>query len=260
MKLGISTASFYPKLTEYSLEAVGKSGCKNAEIFFNASVETKQDFVKELKEIKDFYGMNITSIHPTMSLAESFMLFSNYRRRYDEAIEWYKRYGEIAAYLEAKYVILHGGKPNKAINNDEYFERFASLSETVENHGGVLLQENVAKYRANSLETVSDMISAIGERAKFCLDIKQCIRGGYTPFDALDVMKEHIKHIHISDHNGEKDCLLPLKGNFDYPAFFGKLSDFGFNGYGMIEVYKDAYNSESEIFESLNKLEHSVIK
>ena len=75
IEFGISSACFYPLETEKALELMGKNGVKNAEIFFNAACETKKDFVKQLKGIAEYYGMNIVSVHPTMSLAESFMLF-----------------------------------------------------------------------------------------------------------------------------------------------------------------------------------------
>ena len=170
--------------------------------------------------------MKITSVHPTLSLAESFMLFSNYQRRYDEGIENYKRYAQIAYVLGAKYIIMHGGKPNNAIDNETYFERFARVSEVVTNEGVTLLQENVVKFRAGTLETQKNMIETIGDEANFCLDVKQCVRGGYTPFEAMDVMGKHIKHVHISDHNGQNDCLLPLSGNFDFKAFFKVFTSY----------------------------------
>ena len=56
MKIGISTACLYPMLTEKSLEEVGKSGIKDAEIFFNSMGELEKDFVyvsgQNLKIIK----------------------------------------------------------------------------------------------------------------------------------------------------------------------------------------------------------------
>ena len=76
MKTGISTASLYPLETEIALETLGKAGVKYTEIFFNCVSELKPDFISLLKEIKNKYGIKVCSIHPTMSLAESFMLFS----------------------------------------------------------------------------------------------------------------------------------------------------------------------------------------
>jgi len=86
MDIGISTASYYPLETELALEEVGKTGCGFTEIFFNAESELKDSFVDILLETKEKYGIKIGSIHPTMSLAESFMIFSAYERRFYEAL------------------------------------------------------------------------------------------------------------------------------------------------------------------------------
>ena len=117
MKIGVSTSCLYPLETEKALLSVAEAGVKTTEVFFNANCELQKDFVFELKRIKDEYGMEIVSLHPTMSLAESFMFFSNYQRRYAEGMEFYKRYAEIAGELGAKYIIMHGGKPNRVLDN-----------------------------------------------------------------------------------------------------------------------------------------------
>ena len=250
MKIGVSTSCFYPLETEKSLLNVAKAGIKTTEIFFNANCELEKDFVAELKAIKDGYGVEVVSIHPTMSLAESFMLFSNYPRRYREGISQFKRYAEIALELGAKYIVMHGGKPNKALDNKGYFERFSGVAETVRENGAVLLQENVVNFRAGNIEVLRDMKEYLGKDAAFCLDIKQAVRGGYSPFAALETLGDSVKHIHISDNNESDDCMLPLAGNFDFSAFFKLCEKVGYEGDAIIEVYRDAYREEREIYDS----------
>ncbi len=251
-EIGISTASFYPLLTEKSLETVGENGVKLTEIFFNASSELENGFVNELKRIKDFYGIRVKSVHPTMSLAESFMLFSAYDRRKEEGLESFKRYGEIAEILGADFIILHGGKPNGILDDRQYFERFCEISCAVKSGGdAVLLQENVAKFRAGNFDFLKKMRDYLKSDAKFCLDIKQSLRNGYSPISALEELKDNIKHLHISDNSIKKDCLLPGKGTFDFKMLFNTCKEVGFAGDAVIEVYKDAYGDYSEIFDSL---------
>ncbi len=256
MNLGVSTSCLYPLLTEKSLEFLGKNGIKTTEIFFNATSELSKGFVSELKKIKDFYGMTIDSVHPTMSLAESFMLFSAYDRRKEEGLESFKRYGEICSQLGAKYIILHGGKPNGILSDTEYFERFLEISNVAKQNGGILLQENVAKFRAGNIDFLKKMNEYLGENAAFCLDVKQCIRGGYSPLDAINALKLGIKHLHLSDHNKDKDCLLPLKGNFDFYDFLLSAQKLGFGGTAVIEVYRDAYVAEEDLLASFTELKN----
>ncbi|MBO7520183.1 MAG: sugar phosphate isomerase/epimerase [Clostridia bacterium] len=248
MKIGVSTSCLYPLETEKALLGVAKAGIKTTEIFFNANCELEKDFVAGLKKTKDEYGIEIVSVHPTMSLAESFMFFSNYQRRYVEGMDFYKRYAEIAGELGAKYIIMHGGKPNRVLDNRGYFERFAHIAEAVRKNGAVLLQENVVKFRAGDIGVLADMKEYLGDSAAFCLDIKQCVRGGYSPFSALGILKDSVKHIHISDNTEDNDCMLPLSGNFDFSAFFELCERVNYKGDAIVEVYRDSYEKPEELY------------
>lgn len=258
MKIGVSTACYYPLETEKSLIEVGKAGIDTTEIFFNASVELEQDFVNELKAIKDYYGINVTSVHPTASLADSFMLFSAYERRLKEGLDTYRRYGEIAAQFGAKYVILHGGKPNGVLDDDGYCERFLQISDAVETGGAILLQENVVHFRGGNLDFLQKMKKNLGERAAFCLDVKQSIRNGYSPFSAMEILGNSVKHLHLSDNNEHKDCMLPLRGTFDFKGFLNLALRCGFSGDGVIEVYRNAYDEYAELTACLESFKKSL--
>lgn len=257
MNIGVSTSCFYPLETELSLEKIGKAGIPTAEIFFNATSELKPAFIDILKDIKEEYNINITSVHPTMSLAESFMIFSEYKRRFYQSLDDFARYSEIAAELGAKYIILHGGKPNGLTTDEEYCERYMILNEQTRKNGVTVLQENVVHFRAGEIEFLRSMRDILGDDAQFCLDIKQSIRSGYNPFDLLDEFYNNIKHFHISDHSLASDCLLPLKGKFNFPLFFETLKQKGYNGAFIIEVYKNAYHDFNEVFDSYKKLKEN---
>lgn len=254
MSIGISTSSFYPLETENALEEIAKFGVKTAEIFFNAESELKPTFIDILKDIKDDYGLIIPSIHPTMSLAESFMIFSEYERRFYESIDKFSRYSEIAAELGAKYIILHGGKPNGLLTDEEYFERYMRLNNVTRKNGVTVLQENVARFRAGDIEFLRNMRDFLGDDAQFCFDVKQSVRCGYNPLDLLTEFMGNIKHCHISDHSLASDCQLPLNGKFDFKTFFEILKQNDYKGVSIIEVYNNAYRNYEEILNSYNKL------
>ena len=255
MNLGISTACLYPLETELALAEVGKAGVKNTEIFFNAESELKDSFIEILLGIKEKYNMNITAVHPAMSLAESYMLFSAYDRRYYEGLKQYRRYSEVAKALGAKYLIMHGGKPNGVLNDEEYCKRYMALNGETEQNGVTVLQENVVNYRSGDIEFMRSMKDILVNDAKFCLDIKQCIRCGYVPMDLIEEFYDNIKHFHISDHSVAGDCLLPLNGKFDFSGLFDFLKQKGYEGALMTEVYRYAYKEYDEIFTSFRKLE-----
>lgn len=254
MNIGISTASFYPLETEVALEKIGKAGVRTCEIFFNCESELKPAFVDILLDIKKRYDLNITAIHPTMSLAESFMIFSEYERRFNEALRKFARYSEVAAELGAKYINLHGGKPNGLTTDEEYCERYMRLNGETRKNGIVLLQENVVNYRSGDREFLCSMRKILGDDAQFCFDIKQAIRSGLEPMELIDEFWDNIRHFHISDHSLASDCLLPLRGNFNFEKFLSLLKTRNFDGACVIEVYKNAYKDYSEIFSALQNL------
>ncbi len=254
MNLGVSTACLYPLETEAALEEIGKAGVKNAEIFFNCESELKDGFIDILLDIKKRYSINITSIHPTMSLAESFMIFSAYDRRFNEAVKQYRRYSEIGKMLGAQYIIMHGGKPNGILSDEEYCRRFMTIKEECLKNGVTVLQENVVNFRSGDIEFLRSMREILGDNAEFCFDIKQCIRSGCLPFDMIEEFYPNIRHFHISDHSTAGDCLLPLNGKFDFKGFFELLRNKDYKGAAMTEVYRFSYKEEKEIFESFNKL------
>ena len=254
MKLGVSTASLYPLETELALREIGEAGVKLTEIFFNAECELKPEFVKILLAIQKEYGIEIPSVHPTLSLAEPFMLFSNYERRFKEGLDTYRRYSEVAAALGAKYIIMHGGKENGLTNEEEYCERYMRLQAAVRENGVTVLQENVSLFRAGDLGFLAAMKRILGDDAQFCADIKQAVRRGLTIYEIIEVLGNNIKHFHISDHSAGNDCLLPGRGGFDFSRFFGQTSAIGYDGAYVIEVYSSAYRRYHEIFDSFHSL------
>ena len=254
MDLGVSTASYYPLETELALEEIGKSGIKTAEIFFNCESELKPAFVDMLKEIQLEHNLNISAIHPTLSLAEPFMIFSAYERRFNESLLKFARYSQVAAELGAKYIILHGGKPNGILSDEEYCQRYMALKQETLKNGVSVLQENVFRFCSGDAEFLRSMCEILGDDAEFCFDIKQSVRSGLCPMDLLEEFMPHIKHFHISDHSIASDCLLPTNGGFDFEKFFKFLKIKGFNGALNIEVYRNAYADFSEITDSYKKI------
>lgn len=258
MSIGISTASFYPLETEDAISLISKNKVECTEIFFNSNRELKPSFIDYLLDIINNSPLKITAIHPMLSFAEPYMIFSDYIRRFEESEDIFKRYFEIAAELGAKYVNLHGDKPTGKLPVEEYCERFKILADIGKGFGVTLCQENVNGYRSADPEFLSDMVRLLGDDANFTLDIKQVIRAGYTLPEILEAMDYKIRHVHISDHSPAADCLLPTRGAFNFNQLFCDLKNHGYNGDYMIEVYKNAYKDYSEIFDSYQKLKNSL--
>ena len=142
MPIGISTACFYPNLTEKSVEFLGKNGVKNIEIFLNSQSETNVRFLSKVKRLADSYGMNIIAVHSYFCSYEPYLIFSNYERRFDDCLPFVDSLFDAGAVLGAKYAIIHGGRTSGGISNDAYFERFDILRRRGDELGVSLAQEN----------------------------------------------------------------------------------------------------------------------
>ncbi len=250
MKIGISSACLYPIKTEQALKALGEKGIPVTELFFNSPSELKPQFVAELDKIRRFYGIEINSIHPCGSVGEPYYLFSGYERRYRDAFEYYRQYYYAAGVLGAKTVVLHGDSLAGHIPIEEYAKRLLEMNDEAERYGAAVCHENVNKYRAATPEKVKELCRLTDGKLKFTFDIKQSVRDGCGPEKMYSAMKGNIINVHISDHNGEADCMLPGKGSFNFEAFSDKLKKDGYDGALLVEVYRYAYDKLDELFDS----------
>lgn len=256
MQIGTSSACFYPLETEKAFLRLAKLGFTESEIFLNSSSELDPSFIKELKAIRDAYGISIISLHPYASFAEGYKFFSRYERRFSDGIEDYKRYFEAATDLGAKYLVLHGSKGKIDIPKEEYAERFGKLNEAAKAFGCTVAHENVVDYSGATPEFMSFMKQQLGSSFKMVLDIKQARRAKVDPYDFISVMGDGIVHVHLSDFSESCDCLPPSeKGLFDFEKLFTELNKVGYKGKYIVELYSDNYKDESEILSSAKYLD-----
>lgn len=255
IEFGVSSACFYPVETENALKTTGEYGFRNVELFLNSHSEITDDFIDKIISIKEKYKLNIVSVHPFASFAESFYLFSSYQRRYTDILPLYDRLFAVTAKLGADIFIFHGAKIPGTISDEEYCKRFAQLIGMGKKYGVRVCQENVVHHRSQSPDYLKMMRDNIGEDFNVVLDIKQAHRAGFSPYDFIEKLGESIVHIHISDRNSEKDCITPFKGEFDFASLFKTMQKIGYKGKYIIELYEWSYEKSDEIFEAYEKLQ-----
>ncbi len=253
-RIGISSACFYPQTTEASFNKACLGGVKTIELFFNSPSELEDNFINEIIRLKNEYEVTIPSVHPFMSFAESFFLFSSYERRFYDILDLYKRFFEVMNRLESDIFVIHGAKIPGSISDELYFDRFHKLIELGKQFGVTVCQENVVHYRSESAEFIRKMKEALGDDFGLVLDIKQARRANQDVYEFIREAKESIKHVHISDFNADSMCIPPLEGSFDFPAFFKEMKSINFSGAYIIELYNHSYEDERQIFDSYKKI------
>lgn len=254
LSLGISTSCLYPQNTEEALEELGRIGVKTCEIFLNSPSELTKEFAATLNIIKDYYGMDIVSIHPFSSFAETYMLFSEYSRRFNDMLDMYKKTFELAALVGARFSIIHGSLLPGKISDEEYAERFMKLCQAGSECGVAVCQENVNRHFSQSPDFLKKMRNILKDDFRLVFDIKQAVRAGYSPIDFAEEFKENIVHIHVSDHLPDADCLPPGCGNFDFEKLFAVMDSVNYGGDYIIELYRHNFNDSSDLKKAFDYL------
>lgn len=256
MNTAISTACLYPLETEAALNLLLRQGFRRLELFINAESEMEDDFIGLLQGRLKEYGAHVFSLHLHTSAFEPMMFFSSYPRRFYDSLQQYTGYFATAARLGAGVVVFHGDLSQGSLPEEQCFERFRLLAEAARREGVVLAQENVSRCRSRSAAFMRRMRKALGPGAvKFVFDVKQALRAGESPADIIAAMGSDIVNVHVSDSLGSRDCLLPGRGEFDFPALLSVLRMQGYDGPLTIEVYRHSFGAPGELWQSALALE-----
>ena len=255
MPIGVSSSCLYPLSPLESLETIAKLGVKTSEVFFNSPSEITLEYAKKLCQIKDEYGIDIVSLHPYTSFAETVMLFSEYERRFTDTLEYYKQIFEVTASIGARITVIHGSKLPGKIKHEEYFERFAKMIEEGKKFGVTVAQENVNNHFSENPDFMKKMRAYLGNDFKIIFDVKQAVRAGFEPLGFAKEFANEIIHIHLSDHKEGFDCLPPSEGVFEFGKLFEIMKNAGYNGSYVIELYRHNYNKPADLVKSLHYLE-----
>lgn len=245
---GISTACLYPMETEEALALLLSLGYRRFEVFLNAFSELEKPFLAMLKELTEAQGATFCSVHPLTSPIESLLLFGNYPRRTEEGFRLYAKYAEAAAFLGGEYVVIHGQRRGAGFLTDrEYWERFGELTRFSAGTGARPAQENVRDHKSCDPAFLRGMRDYLGEDAAFVLDVKQCRMSGFTVQETAAAMGDRLCHVHYSDCDEERPCLLPGAGNFDFSKFRLLLEELEFHGTVVTEVYRQNFGGLREL-------------
>ncbi len=152
MRLGISTACFYPLPVEQALDAIGSLGLRTVEVFFNTESEYFEPLLSEIERHVQENGLEVCSIHPYSAANEGILLFSEYTRRTEDAFAQYRRYFAAGQRLGARYFTFHGERRMGVDTDGGIIDRklkvYHRLIETAAEYGLTFTQENVAWCRS----------------------------------------------------------------------------------------------------------------
>lgn len=256
MKIGISTSCLYPKPVEESLYDLAVNGVGCAEIFLNTNSELKKSFAHGMAKLLQRFDMSCPSVHPFTCEMEQLMFFSDYERRFNDGLEYYKLYFEFMNIVGADIFVFHGGKSDRG--KEYYCEKYSRLYRLGKESGITVAVENVTRCQSRSSSFIRDISSILGNEFAFVLDTKQAVRAGENPFAFLDAAGKSVAHVHISDSGEFGDCLPIGKGNFQFKQFFEQLNSLNPDVSVILELYRSGFGSISDLISSYNILNKMI--
>lgn len=249
MKIGCSTANYFPQIdTEDMIDLYGKCGIDTVEVFLNTYSEMTEDFIKELKRRIHHNGITVNSVHVMSMVLEPCLFDLHYRRRQD-FLEIYQRTLQCIRELDCSIYTFHGPPVNMVL--PQYLDHIAQcydvLYELAGSAGVLLAQENVAYLASGQPDFILAMKGRMNQRMLHTFDIKQAVKAGIDPYRYLDVIIKDVVNIHLNDNNATAHCLTPGQGTFDFERFFKYLATMGYQGNGIIELYRHNFKDEKEL-------------
>lgn len=258
MIAGVSTACLYPQPLEESLYDLAVSGVSCVEIFVNTHSELKKSFSHNIAEMLKRFEMKCVSLHPFTCEMETMMFFSDYERRIDDILEYYKLYFDFMNTVGADIFVFHGGKIGSGKNRDFYCERYSRLWRLGQKFGIKTAIENVSRCQSSSSSFIREISNILGNEFAFVLDTKQAVRAGENPLNFLEVAGKNTVHVHISDSGEYGDCLPIGKGRFKFKNFFEKLNSLNPECSVILELYRSGFGNIGELISNYNILENML--
>ena len=251
---GVSTACLYPKPIEESLYELAVNGVSTVELFINTHSELKKGFAHGIANLMKRFDVKSPSVHPCTCEIEPQMFFSEYERRIDDMLEYYKLYFRFMNIVGADIFVFHGGKPTSICTPEFYCERYSRLFRLGKEFGITVAVENVSRCKSASSVFVKEIKNMLGNEFAFVLDTKQALRSNENPLKFLDAVGDKICHVHISDSGEMGDCLLIGRGRFNFKQFFEKLAVYNSDCSVILELYRGGFSGISDLISSYNKL------
>lgn len=259
MKIGVSTASFFPREEcENAIEIIKELGADCAEVFLGSFYEYRPEFIKANKA--RFSGIEISAVHAFSSNFEP-QLFSSSRRVRGDGYYWLDQLMRSAQFLGAKKYSFHGyiSRNSDSVNFDRIATCMREMCEFTARYGVDVCLENVSWCTYNRPGLFREFKARCPQLAAV-FDIKQARRSGYPINMYIEDMAGAISHVHLSDVTENGRMCLPGKGIYNFEEIFKRLKGAGFNGPAVIEVYGGDYSEYSEIKQSLEYLKEIAYK
>lgn len=258
LKAGVSTACLYPKPLEECLYDLAVNGIPSVEVFVNTHSELKKSFAVGIADTLKRFDVKCLSVHPFTCEMEPMMFFSEYERRMNDILEYYKLFFQFMNIVGADIFVFHGGKGSVNAPREAFCERYSKLYNVGKEFGVTVALENVARCQSGSAAFIRDCVKILGNESAFVIDTKQAVRVGENPFTLLEAAGKQTVHVHMSDYGELGDCMLIGKGRFQIKKFLSRLNELNPECGVILELYRSGFKGISDLVTSCNILSKMI--
>lgn len=247
MKIGVSTASFFPNyFTEDCFGLIKEIGADICEVFLSSFCEYEEDFTAKLIANKT---VDVHSVHGMSNQYEPEIINRN-SRVFADSKALFTKVCNVGQALGAKYYTFHGPNLLKRIKYSFDFpfiaERLNVLRNIAKERGLELCYENVHWAYFNSPEYILELKKHIPDIST-CFDNKQAMQSKICYKEFINAMSDSIKTIHLCDYTTDGELKIPSEGDFDFTEMFTILKDKNINANCLMEIYSKNYTSLAQV-------------
>ncbi len=159
------------------------------------------------------------------------------------SVAYVNKAADFCAALGGKVLVVHAGNyiynypPGSTPENtplmqqqwDYNIESLKAINAHANSRGVVVCLENIGYGSIDqTYEDLLEMRRAVGDSLKITFDVGHArLYSRMEVEKGFEILGEHIRHIHFTDNNGERDDHLPIgDGNFDYSSIMKHIRAF----------------------------------
>lgn len=174
----------------------------------NVSELSDEEIASAIRILKD-YDMGVSAIGSPLGKI-------NVTDDFGTHLDKTKRVCEIANKFGTKNIRMFSFYMPEGTTRDmcknEVLERIGKMLDASDEFGTTLCHENEAKIYGESPDNCLELINCFNGRLKSVFDMGNFVLDGYNPFEAYNLLKNHIEYFHIKDALKKGAIVPPGKG------------------------------------------------
>jgi len=274
MKLSVSTAVYYRYSLVESIKRIAKLGYNAVEIWGGRPHAFPDDMtdskINEIKKCIREYDLKISGLIPAQFRYPTNLSIEDEKIR-EASISYINHSINIADRLGIKYVSVCPGFTLFGQSRESGYNLFKdSLCRILEHAAKFnnieILIEPAHKFETDIIIFIEDSLRLLEEMNKSSLGIvldTGHINVNKESFsDAVRLLGDHIKHIHIDDNHGyNDDHLIPGEGNINFEKVILDLKKINYKGFLTVELgFGYTIDPDRAVYQSLKYLNKIGIK